>query len=92
MNKTELVKLISERMDINQKDIKEIVDLTLDIITETVSSGDDVTFSGFGTFACKHREERKGVKPITKEVITIQARNVPIFKPSIVFKRRLNGQ
>lgn len=90
MNKTELVKKISDRMNLSQKDIKEIVDLTLDIISEAVAQGDDVTFSGFGTFVRKRRAQRQGVKPVTKEVITIKERNVPVFKPSIVFKQRVN--
>lgn len=45
-----------------------------------------VQLVGFGSFETKHRAERTGRNPKTKESITIAASKVPTFKAGKAFK------
>ncbi|MGN0902265.1 MAG: HU family DNA-binding protein [Succinivibrio sp.] len=90
MNKSELVKLISSRMTLNQKEVKEVIDTALDKIIEAVASGKEVSLLGFGTFVKKERASRKGINPVTREEILIPACKTPYFKASSAFKERVN--
>ena len=49
-----------------------------------------VKISNFGTFEIRHKKQREGRNPKTKEIKTISARNVVLFKPSKDFKRFIN--
>ena len=59
--------------------------------TSIQAIGDEpVSLFGFGTFNCKHRDERTGRNPATGEAITIAASNTPVFKPAKAFKEKVN--
>ncbi|MEG2843031.1 MAG: HU family DNA-binding protein, partial [Ruthenibacterium sp.] len=45
-----------------------------------LKAGDKVSLVGFGTFEARHRPERKGRNPQTKQEITIPASIAPAFK------------
>ena len=46
--------------------------------------------SNFGTFEIRHKKQREGRNPKTKEKKIIKARNVVLFKPSKDFKKFVN--
>ncbi|MBR1733930.1 MAG: HU family DNA-binding protein, partial [Alphaproteobacteria bacterium] len=50
MNKSELVKAISEKSGSTIKDTEKFLDSFIETITEVMKKGDDVTLVGFGTF------------------------------------------
>ena len=80
MNKTELVAKIAEGAGMSKVDAKKALDATLDAIKKAVKKSDKVALVGFGTFSVTKRDERKGINPATKEVITIPAKKVVKFK------------
>jgi DNA-binding protein HU-beta len=80
LNKAELVSAVAEKADITKKDADKVVGAVVDVISEALAKGDKVQLVGFGIFEVKHREERPGRNPQTKEPITIPACNVPVFK------------
>ena len=82
MNKTELVALVAESAGLTKKDAERIINASIDAITASLSKGDKVQLSGFGTFEIKEREARIGRNPHTKEPIEIPATRVPTFNPS----------
>lgn len=87
MNRTEIIKVVSNRVDgATQKDVKVIVDTLFDVITETVATGEPVKIAGFGNFEVVERSERKGRNPQTNAEIVIPATKAPKFKPSTSFK------
>jgi len=56
-------------------------DAFMDITTETIKSGNEVTLTGFGTFMAKERSARTGVNPQNpSQKIQIAAVRVPKFK------------
>ena len=86
MNKTELIAEVAKKCGMSKKDAEKAVTTTFDTITEALSQGDKVQLVGFGSFATKHRAERTGRNPKTKESSTIAASKVPTFKAGKAFK------
>jgi DNA-binding protein HU-beta len=86
MTKTELVSKVAEKAGLSKKDAEKATASVIDAIVETLSSGDKVQLVGFGTFEVHHRAERIGHNPRTKEEITIQASDYPVFKAGKSFK------
>ena len=65
---------------LSRRDAAEAVDAVLDSITDTLKSGGEVNFTGFGKFSTQHRKERQGVNPRNpSEKVTIPAATVPKF-------------
>jgi DNA-binding protein HU-beta len=90
MNKEELVKEISKKAKVSQKQASEILSITLDTIEKTVSKGKKVTLVGFGTFESRKRAARTGRNPQTGKEIKIPAKKVPAFSAGKKFKELVN--
>ena len=80
MNKSELVAKIAEGAGMSKVDAKKALEATLDASVDAMKKDDKVVLVGFGTFSVAKRDERKGINPATKEVITIPAKKVVKFK------------
>ena len=86
MNKEELVKAVSEKAKLSQKQATEVIAATLETITKTVAKGKKVTLVGFGTFEARKRAARTGRNPQTGASIKIAAKTVPAFSAGKKFK------
>lgn len=86
MNKEELVKEIAKKTRMPQKQVAEILSLTIESIEKTVSKGKKVTLVGFGTFEARKRASRTGRNPQTGAEIQIPAKTVPAFSAGKKFK------
>ena len=65
MNKTDLVRAISEKAEITQKDVDIILKSYIDVITEALQNGEKVAIPGFCPFEVKERAET-GIHPFTE--------------------------
>ena len=80
MTKQEFVDKVAQRANLSRRDAAEAVDAVLDSITDTLKSGGEVNFTGFGKFSTQLRKERQGVNPRNPtEKVTIPAATVPKF-------------
>ena len=91
MNKTELVAAIAEKTLLSKKDSNKAVNAVLETITEELEKEEKVTLVGFGTFEVRHRKERMGRNPATKEPIKIPASKSPAFRAGKNLKDRVNS-
>jgi DNA-binding protein HU-beta len=89
MNKSQLINIVSEKVDMKKKDVELVVDTMINTIYSTLKSDDKVTISGFGTFETKFRRERNGVNPKTGEKITVTEATLPVFKAGKTFKEEV---
>ena len=89
--KAELVKEISQKTGMTQKQGAEFLGAFLETVEEKLAKGDKVQIIGFGTFMTRKREEREGRKPGTGETITIPASIVPAFKAGKSLRDKLNS-
>jgi integration host factor subunit alpha len=69
----------------------ETVETLLEIIKQTLASGEDVLISGFGKFCVKEKSERKGRNPATGGDMMLAPRKVVTFKCSGKLRDRVNG-
>ena len=60
-------------------------------VKEILKAGEVVEISGFGKFTIRHKKERAGRNPRTKEAAAITARKVISFKASRLLKNKVNN-
>lgn len=80
VTKQELVEEVARRTETTKKVAGEILDATLDAITDILVKGDKVALVGFGTFEVRKRAARVGRNPQTGAEMSIGATKVPAFK------------
>jgi DNA-binding protein HU-beta len=92
MTKAEFIDRVAndERID-SKKDAQDAVEAVLDTIMSSLSSGEEVAFTGFGKFSVNERGPRQGVNPRTGERITIAGGRVPKFSAGAGLKQRVKG-
>lgn len=90
MNKSELVRSMSEKGDITKADAEKALNAFLESVEEALVNGDRVQLIGFGTFEVRERAARKGRNPQTKKEITIEASKAPVFKVGKALKDMVN--
>ncbi len=81
VTKKEIVKTISENVDLTQLKTKEVVQKTFDAITDTLVKMGRIELRNFGVFEVKKREPRKARNPRTGAEVFVPAKNVVTFKP-----------
>jgi integration host factor subunit alpha len=91
LTKAELAELLFERLGLNKRESKDMVEAFFEIANEALVSGQDVKLSGFGNFAIRRKAPRPGRNPRTGEPIPIKARNVVTFHASHKLKAIVQG-
>lgn len=86
MNKSEFVRAISEHAGITLKDAEIALNAVIDVTTSTLSKGEEITLTGFGSFSVTERSARMGMDFKTKKVIEIPASRCVKFKPGKTLK------
>ncbi len=91
LTKADLAELLFERLGLNKRESKDMVEAFFELIRTTLLSGDDVKISGFGNFNIRRKAPRPGRNPRTGEAIPIKARNVVTFHASHKLKAVVQG-
>jgi integration host factor subunit alpha len=91
LTKAELSELLFERLGLNKRESKDMVDAFFDILGQTLEQGTDVKLSGFGNFNVRHKAARPGRNPRTGELIPIDERRVVTFHASLKLKAVVQG-
>ena len=87
MKKQGLVEAVMTAAGIETKKQAEItVDAFFDTIVKTLTHGEEVNISGFGSFRVVKRAARMGVNPKTGEKIQIAASTKPKFRAGKLLK------
>ena len=82
LTKAELADVLFEKMGLNKREAKEMVEGFFDHISFALEQGENVKLSGFGNFQLRDKRQRPGRNPKTGEVIPIAARRVVVFHAS----------
>ena len=90
LTKAELAELLFERLGLNKRESKDMVEAFFDIIHATLVEGKDVKMSGFGNFNIRRKAPRPGRNPRTGESLTIPASKNPKFKAGKGLKDAVN--
>ena len=91
LTKAELAELLFERLGLNKRESKDMVEAFFDLVHHTLVEGQDVKLSGFGNFNIRRKAPRPGRNPRTGEAIPIKARHVVTFHASHKLKSIVQG-
>ena len=92
LTKAELAELLFERVGLNKREAKDMVDTFFEEIRFALQRGDSVKLSGFGNFQLRDKPQRPGRNPKTGEAIPITARRVVTFHASQKLKAIVEGE
>ena len=82
LTKAELADLLFEKVGLNKREAKDMVESYFEEIRAQLERGESVKLSGFGNFQLRDKPQRPGRNPKTGEDIPITARRVVTFHPS----------
>ncbi len=93
MNKSELIKKMSDKLDqLSSRDVDLAVHTLIEIMSENLAAGGRIEIRGFGTFSNHFRKPRTVRNPKTGEVgIHKPGKFVPHFKPGKDLRRRVDN-
>ncbi|MDA3790431.1 MAG: integration host factor subunit alpha [Desulfobacula sp.] len=91
LTKTIIAEKIQNNLDLSRNTTYEVMEEFLEIIKETIGSGEDIMISGFGKFCVNEKQARKGRNPATDEEMTLPARRVVTFKCSGKLRDLINS-
>ena len=89
LTKADLADKLSEKLSLNKREAKELVELFFEEIKGALENGEQVKLSGFGNFQLRDKDSRPGRNPKTGEQIPVSARRVVTFKPGQKLKSRV---
>ena len=90
LTKNDIIDQVRDSLGFPKKQSAELVERLIELIKESLQSGDDVLVSGFGKFCVKEKKERKGRNPATGEDAILPARRVVVFKCSGKLRGKIN--
>jgi integration host factor subunit beta len=91
MIRSELVQQLSmDNPELSLRDIETIVTVFFDEIGKRLAGNGRVELRGFGAFSTRARDARTGRNPRTGELVPVEAKRVPYFKPGKDMRVRLN--
>jgi integration host factor subunit alpha len=82
LTKAELADLLFEKVGLNKREAKDMVESFFEEIRIQLEKGESVKLSGFGNFQLRDKPQRPGRNPKTGVEIPITARRVVTFHPS----------
>ena len=90
MTKADIVDEISKATGLTKIETKAVVDGVFSSIISAISGGKRIELRGFGVFKFKSRKPRMARNPKTGELVPLEKRFVPVFKPSPEFLHTVN--
>lgn len=82
----DLVEKVAATIGCTKADGERAVEAIIDMITNTLKAGQEVSIAGLGIFQAKVRAGRTGRNPRTGATIQIKAMRVPKFRASKTLK------
>ncbi len=80
MKKADFIQAVAQKAGLSKKDSQNVIDAALETISDTLVTGQSVSFIGFGTFSATPRAARKARVPGTDKIIDVPATTAVKFK------------
>jgi integration host factor subunit alpha len=90
ITRAHLSEAVYQEVGLSRNESAELVESVLNEISNSLSNGDTVKLSSFGSFSVRQKGGRMGRNPKTGEEVPIKPRRVLVFRPSHVLKERIN--
>ena len=82
ITKAHIVEAIAEQTGFPKNKSSEMVEILLELVKNSLESGEDVLISGFGKLCVKEKQERSGRNPATGGDMKLKPRKVVTFRCS----------
>ena len=82
LTRADIAELLNKQVGLSRAESAELVEQVLDLVTDALTTGQNVKISGFGTFVLRDKNERVGRNPKTGIEVQITPRRVLTFRPS----------
>lgn len=92
LTKAELTELLLERVGLNKREAKQLVDAFFTEISDALERGEAVKLARFGNFQLRDKVSRPGRNPMTGKAATVPARRVVTFRPSLKLSSRPSSE
>lgn len=86
LTRAEIISKITDATSLNRQQASDIMTTLIQSIASTLSKGESVKISSFGTFSVLEKDERVGRNPRTGEEAVISPRKVISFRASPILK------
>lgn len=90
MNKSELIKSLSEQTNISIDEATLVVNTFVDNMKSALLEGDHVEIRGFGSFKVKEYGAYAGRNPRTGQKVEVESKRLPFFRAGKELKEFLN--
>lgn len=92
MTKSELIEVIARKQNhLPSKDVELAVKHLLEVMSDSLASGERIEIRGFGSFSLHFRPPRMGRNPKTGDTVALAGKHVPHFKPGKSLRERVNN-
>jgi integration host factor subunit alpha len=92
ITRADLSEVVYQKVGLSRTESASLVELVLREIADSLSRGENVKLSSFGSFVVRQKGRRIGRNPKTGEEVPIEPRRVMVFKPSNILKSRINDR
>jgi integration host factor subunit beta len=90
LTRSDLIKVLSKNQrDLASKDVELAVKSLINLMSDSLSSGERIEIRGFGSFNLQYHQPRSGRNPRTGEPVRIQGKHVPHFKAAKELRKRV---
>ena len=91
LTKAELSEMLFDRLGLNKRDSKDMVEAFFESVQGALVEGQDVKLSGFGNFQIRRKAPRPGRNPRTGERKKAKAMYLARFRPGTNLKAYVSG-
>jgi integration host factor subunit alpha len=92
LTRADLTEAVFNTVGMSRNESAQMVEDLLEELAATLSRGETVKLSSFGTFQVRSKAQRIGRNPKTGDEVPIAPRRVLVFRPSHVLKSHINGR
>ncbi len=91
VTRAHLSEAVYQEVGLSRNESAELVETVLREISDTLTRGEPVKISSFGSFSVRQKGQRIGRNPKTGQEVPILPRRVLVFRASNVLKTRINS-
>jgi len=92
ITKKDLVERIAQAKQLKRAEVKELLQLFLDMVIDELGRGNRIEFRDFGVFEVKERAARMAQNPKTLQRVQVPAKRAVKFKAGLVMRDRLGAR
>ena len=90
VTRAQLSEAVYQEVGLSRNESADLVENVLNQIVDSLTRGDTVKISSFGSFQVRAKKGRVGRNPKTGQEVPIDPRRVLVFRASHVLKERIN--